>query len=280
MIIKHPITLTFLFIVLFSGATLRAYAAEDKRQFVKMPKMMQKHQLANMRDHLMAVNEILFNMGNGDLDKAAEIAEARLGMSALSSHHASHMATFMPKGMQAIGTSMHKAASRFALKAEEGDPLPAYKALQEVTAACVACHAGYKTHPSTVSVTPKEQKKTDNPDKRINLGLTPHEKAEFLAEMQQMLSSIQGIMAGMGSNNPEQIIKAARYSGNRMARATPESIKQKTPLSFKKIGAPTHMMFEELVIRAETDDMESLAELTGELMKNCIACHAMFKASD
>lgn len=128
---------------------------------------------------------------------------------------------------------------------------------------------------STFSVF-SEENKTDN---RISLGLTPSEKAEFLAEMRQMLSSIQGVIAGIGSNNPEQIIKAARYSGNRMARATPKSIKKKTPLSFKEIGGPTHMMFEELVVRAETDEMEDLAEFTGELMKQCLACHSMFKVS-
>ena len=50
----------------------------------------------------------------------------------------------MPKGMQDAGTAMHKAASRFALKAQEGEVLPAYKALNEVTSACVACHAGYR----------------------------------------------------------------------------------------------------------------------------------------
>jgi len=111
-----------------------------------MPKMMQEHQLANMRDHLKAVDEILMNMGKDELDKAAEIAEARLGMSSLSLHGASHMAKVIPKEMGTIGTSMHKAASRFALKAQEGDALPAYKALQEVTAACIACHAAYRTH--------------------------------------------------------------------------------------------------------------------------------------
>ncbi len=81
-------------------------------------------------------------------------------------------------------------------------------------------------------------------DTRINLGFTANEKAAFLAEMRQMLTSIQGILAGIASDDPEQIIKAARYSGNRMARATPESIKKKTPLAFKQIGGPTHMMFE------------------------------------
>ena len=114
-------------------------------------------------------------------------------------------------------------------------------------------------------------------DKRISLGLTETEKAEFLSEMRQMLASIQGIISGIGENNPEKIIKAARYSGNRMARATPKSVKLKTPKSFQEIGGPTHMMFEELVIRAETDDMETLTLFTGEIMQQCIACHEMFK---
>ncbi len=93
-----------------------------------------------------------------------------------------------------------------------------------------------------------------------------------------MLTSIQGIMTGIGSKDRALIIKSARYSGNRMARDTLESIKKKTPLAFKNIGGPTHMKFEELAILAEEDDMGTLAEFTGELMKNCLACHAMFKA--
>jgi hypothetical protein len=116
-------------------------------------------------------------------------------------------------------------------------------------------------------------------DQRISLGFTEAEKAEFLIEMRQMLVSIQGVISGIGENNPEKIITAARHSGNRMARATPETIKAKTPQSFKEIGGPTHMMFEELAIRADTDDMESLTVLTGEIMQQCVACHAMFKVN-
>jgi len=115
-------------------------------------------------------------------------------------------------------------------------------------------------------------------DQRINLSLSASEKAEFLKEMRQMLASIQGIMTGLGNKNREQIITSARYSGNRMARATPDSVRKKLPQSFKNIGGPTHMMFEELVIRAETDDMDMLAKFTGKLMQQCITCHAMFKA--
>ena len=117
----------------------------------------------------------------------------------------------------------------------------------------------------------------DISDKRISLGLTASEKAEFLSEMRQMLASIQGIIAGIGTENRELIMKSANYSGNRMARATPDSVRKKLPQSFKELGGPTHMMFEELVVRAETDDMDMLSVLTGELMQQCLACHEMFK---
>jgi len=118
--------------------------AKDTRMFVKLPEMMQQHMMANMRQHLESINEILYLMSNNKLDKAADIAEQRLGMTSLNSHNASHMAKFMPKGMRQAGTSMHKSASRFALKAQEGDLNGAYKILGEVTSSCVACHAGYR----------------------------------------------------------------------------------------------------------------------------------------
>ena len=135
------ILLTFVALLAVSNAS---NADEDARQLVQLPEKMQQHMMSNMRDHLAAVNEILLEIGSDELDRAADIAEARLGMSSLDAHGASHMAKFMPVEMQAIGTGMHRAASRFALKAQEGDALPAYRALSEVTAACVACHAGYR----------------------------------------------------------------------------------------------------------------------------------------
>jgi hypothetical protein len=119
-------------------------ADNDARRLVQLPEMMQQHMMSNMRDHLVAINEILISMTNGDFEKSAEVAEYRLGMSSLESHGASHMAKFMPEGMRQAGTAMHKAASRFALKAQEEEVLPAYNALSEVTTACVACHSGYR----------------------------------------------------------------------------------------------------------------------------------------
>jgi len=114
-------------------------------------------------------------------------------------------------------------------------------------------------------------------DPRQNLQLTPSERAEFLSEMRNMLTSIQHILLGIGSSDRELIAEYARSSGNRMARATPTSVRAKLPQSFRDIGGPTHMMFEELAVHAETDEMEMLARQTGELMKQCMACHATFR---
>jgi cytochrome c553 len=130
--------------ILLLFASNISIADEDSRQLVELPEMMQQHMMSNMRDHLVAINEILINMANGHLDQVAEVAESRLGMSSLESHGASHMAKFMPEGMRQAGTSMHRAASRFALKAQEGEILPAYSALSEITSACVACHSSYR----------------------------------------------------------------------------------------------------------------------------------------
>lgn len=133
--------LTWLLLILTSPFLA---ANEDSRQFVELPEMMQKHMMSNMRDHLKTINEILIHLSNNKMDKAASIAEHRIGMSSLDSHGANHMGKFMPKGMRQAGTNMHKAASRFALKTEEGELLPAYKMLSEVTSACVACHSAYR----------------------------------------------------------------------------------------------------------------------------------------
>ena len=54
----------------------------------------------------------------------------------------------MPQGMQDAGTAMHRAASRFAVIAQDagatGDLKPVFAGLAEITAQCVGCHAGYR----------------------------------------------------------------------------------------------------------------------------------------
>jgi len=114
-------------------------------------------------------------------------------------------------------------------------------------------------------------------DSRVDLGFTPEEKATFLADMRVMLGSIQGILRGISEEDRDAIVEAARISGNRMARNTPQSIRDKTPPEFKAIGGPMHLAFEEIVIRAETDPLEDITAMTADAMNQCMACHAKFR---
>lgn len=120
----------------------------DFRQAVAFPQEMKEHTLTNMRDHLLALQEIQQALAKSEYDQAAEIAEKRLGMSSLALHGAHEVSKFMPQGMQDAGTAMHRGASRFGLAARDvavtGDLKPAIGALSEVMGACVACHAGYR----------------------------------------------------------------------------------------------------------------------------------------
>lgn len=128
-----------------------ATAAEDVREMVEMPPMMQEHMLASMRDHLSTLNAILGELAAGNVDAAGDIAEKNLGMSSLSLHGAEHLAQVMPEAMQALGTQMHHAASRFVVVAQDAELNPGkesqhkvYKALQEITENCNACHQAYR----------------------------------------------------------------------------------------------------------------------------------------
>lgn len=114
-------------------------------------------------------------------------------------------------------------------------------------------------------------------DNRTDLGLTAEERTAFLAEMRVMLASIQGILHGIGAGDRQRIAEAARQSGNGMAQATPATVRAKLPQAFRDLGGPTHMMFEELAVRAETDEMDTLASATAAIMDQCLACHAAFR---
>lgn len=118
----------------------------------------------------------------------------------------------------------------------------------------------------------------EDTDQRFNLSMTTPEQALFLAEMRRMLGSVQGIVQGIANQDRQAIATAAQISGNRMARATPASIRAKLPAAFSQIGEPTHMMFEELAVVAMTDDMDMLAQSLGNILNQCMACHAAFKA--
>ncbi|MEW6133289.1 MAG: hypothetical protein AB1591_09025 [Pseudomonadota bacterium] len=129
-------------------AGMTHHAAPDTRQPVSFPPALKEETLANMRDHLHAIQEITAHLAEKQFDAAAEVAETRLGLSSLKRHGAHEVAKYMPEGMRQIGHGMHQSASQFAVVAQEagatGDSAAALRALSQVQTSCVACHAGYQ----------------------------------------------------------------------------------------------------------------------------------------
>jgi hypothetical protein len=122
----------------------------EQRTLVELPPPMHAHLLANMRDHLAAIETVSRQLAAGDYGTAAETAERRLGMSAMQSHGGPRRAKHLPEGMRAIGLAMHRAASRFAVAAQDAevsdDLGAAFAGLADVMAQCVACHTAYRLH--------------------------------------------------------------------------------------------------------------------------------------
>ncbi|MGB5735136.1 MAG: hypothetical protein WBM40_11920, partial [Thiohalocapsa sp.] len=134
--------------LLFCLLVLPASATWGREQ-ADLPAFASKHLLATMRDHLEALQEVTALVSKRHYEKAADLAEERLGMSSVEIHYEKHVGKYMPKGMRTLGTRMHEAASRFAETARnaaaEGESDKLFGALADVMAQCVACHDSYRT---------------------------------------------------------------------------------------------------------------------------------------
>jgi hypothetical protein len=119
-------------------------AEEDNRIGVAFSEPLKQQLMSNMRDHMVALSEILGHMAYDDLNQAAEVAEKQLGLSAKHAHGTAKLGKYMPPEMRQAGYNMHSAASYFAKVAKTGDAESAYEALAELSVTCVECHAAYK----------------------------------------------------------------------------------------------------------------------------------------
>ena len=63
-----------------------AESTSDSRQLIEMPLQTQQMMRAAMRDHLLALSQIMGHLADNDLATAGEVAEERLGMSSMGKH--------------------------------------------------------------------------------------------------------------------------------------------------------------------------------------------------
>jgi hypothetical protein len=115
-------------------------------------------------------------------------------------------------------------------------------------------------------------------DGRTSILLAPAERNLVLAEMRAFLQATQGVLVGAAKGDLAAAAGAARGVGVAAQREVPVSLMGKLPMGFKQLGFDTHSRFDQLALNAETlgDPAQTLGAL-GELMSNCVACHAAFR---
>jgi cytochrome c556 len=123
--------------------------AEDHRTFAKLTPQAQETLRVEMLDNLLALNEILSLMAENKVKEAGEVAETRLGKTAMGKNARlpfdSRPGPQMPSEMHDIGRNGHDAASEFARAAASGDRDQALGKLPALLGICIACHATYRT---------------------------------------------------------------------------------------------------------------------------------------
>jgi hypothetical protein len=127
---------------------ITVYADEDARLLAKLPPPAEAVLREEMRDNLLSLNEILTLLMSGQVKEAGEVAEKKLGKSAMGKHRdkpfEARPGPHMPAAMHRLGMEGHKAASEFARIAASGDRDKALAALPALTASCVSCHFSYR----------------------------------------------------------------------------------------------------------------------------------------
>jgi hypothetical protein len=118
----------------------------------------------------------------------------------------------------------------------------------------------------------------ESQDGRLAIQLDTGERDLVLAEMRAFLESVQQITQAITEKDMQGVAEQARKVGRAAQGEVPGSLMGKLPLEFKKLGFDTHSRFDQLALDAEQlgDEQHSLTQLS-VLMKNCVACHAVYR---
>lgn len=114
----------------------------DGRAPVPLLPAMASHQKQNMRDHLVAVQEVITALSVADYT-AVETAAARIGFSQMMGQMCTHMGSGAP-GFAERAIEFHHTADRIGAAARERNAAGILTALGATLQACTSCHAVWK----------------------------------------------------------------------------------------------------------------------------------------
>ncbi len=113
----------------------------DTRISLNLSPKKAKHQLMNMRSHLVAVRAIITNLSNDHYNKAADIASSQLG---LTKEMKMMCSSFGNDDFEKLGLGFHRSADKMSdiFRTENKDK--SLKALSATLNYCVKCHSTFK----------------------------------------------------------------------------------------------------------------------------------------
>ena len=114
----------------------------DPRTAVPLLPMMANHQKQNMRDHLVAVQQIVTGLAADDFE-AIEQAAARIGFSEQMGQMCTHMGAGAP-GFSEQALRFHRTADSITSAAQNRDRGAVLAALGGTLQTCTSCHAAWK----------------------------------------------------------------------------------------------------------------------------------------
>lgn len=114
----------------------------DTRIPVPLLPMMANHQKQNMRDHLVAVQEIVAALATDDF-AGVERAAGRIGFSEQMGQMCTHMGAGAP-GFTEQALDFHHSADRISTAAQDRDRTRVLKELSATLQTCTSCHAAWK----------------------------------------------------------------------------------------------------------------------------------------
>jgi hypothetical protein len=133
------------------GLSVAADESADTRQLIEVPQDIEQKMLANMRDHIVALDEIIHAINAGEYEKAEDIAEFRLGWSSLVRLDDQDVANHWATPMQKMADQMYRSASNFVIVSQNASVEDSKKsvtdvleALGTVTNACRNCHQAFR----------------------------------------------------------------------------------------------------------------------------------------
>jgi hypothetical protein len=116
----------------------------DTRIALPLLPMMANHQKQNMRDHLLAVQEIILAAGRDDFG-GVEKAVARVGYTPQMAQMCTHMGAGA-KGFTEQSLAFHRTADTIGAAARQHDRTAVMAALGNTLQACTGCHETYRQH--------------------------------------------------------------------------------------------------------------------------------------